>query len=76
MFVEKLLERISKVKYLKCSIKDGQIFVLHNGICKFEIMQNGVIRRLNVSNDDIFYMLFDIVSKLRADLICHECYTE
>ena len=76
MFVEKLLERISEVKDLKCSIKDGQIFVLHNGICKFEIMQNGVIRRLNEINDDIFFMLFDIVSKLRADFICYEFYTE
>ncbi len=28
MFVEKLLERISEVKDLKCSIKDGKIFVL------------------------------------------------
>ena len=69
MFLEKIFGEVSNIRYTHCT-KDGEVvYVIHNGRLKYTILNNGVIRRLCDCNDDVFYVLFDIVSKIRAELL-------
>ena len=69
MFVKKIVEEISKEKLISCRLEDEIIYIEQNGNVKYKVQKNGTIQKLGESSEEIFYLLFDIISKTRAEHI-------
>ena len=69
MFVKKIVEEISKEKLISCRLEDEIIYIEQNGNVKYKVQKNGTIQKLGESSEEIFYLLFDIISKTRAEYI-------